>query len=374
MIYLDNAATTHPDPQVISEMAKVLETLPGNPSSLHTLGRAANHYLAECRTTIAKALGTTGTLTFTSGGTESNHWAIHGALHVMRHRGRHIIAAATEHDAIRAPLRALSDIGYEITLLEPEHTGQISVQRLSKALREDTALVSIMLVNNETGAISPIQELAALTHANSPALFHTDAVQGFCKIPFTTESLGVDLLSISAHKLHGPKGIGALWVRNGLKLPPVFHGGGQEGGLRSGTEPLHNIAGFAKAVSLAAARQSETTRYLNALQTHLRDRLHKALPTLHLLPQGAPHIASLSLPGYRSEAIMNLLDKQGFAVSHASACKRGGRSHVLEAMRLPGKIIDGTIRISFAHDTKEQDLDQFITALEMAKTTLFPAL
>jgi len=374
MIYLDNAATTFPDSQVIETVSETLQRYPGNPSSLHKLGREAGRLLASCRETILDSLGGEGKLVFTSGGTESNNWAIAGALHLMRHRGRHIISTAIEHDAVLAPLRTLTDQGYELTLLQPDASGQISLDDLANALREDTVLVSIMQVNNETGAILPITEMAEIVRAQSKALFHTDAVQAFGKIPLHTSNLGVDLLSISAHKLHGPRGIGALWIRDSVKLPPLLQGGGQENGLRSGTEALHNIAGFAKAVSLSVAQLSETTVHLERLQSYLREKLPIALPCVRFLPRGAPHIVSLSLPGAKSEVLMNFLDSQDIYLSHASACKRGGRSHVLSAMKLPPDVIDGTLRVSFSRDTSIADLDALITALTSACNTLFPRL
>jgi len=374
MIYFDNAATTLPLPEVIEEITKTLRDFPGNPSSLHELGRAAAKKLDTCREIVAGALGAEPqSLTFTSGGTESVNWAIHGALHAMRHRGRHIIAGATEHDAVLTPLKALSDRGYEITLLSPNSAGQITPSALADALRDDTALVSIMLVNNETGAIQPIRELADLTHSRSPALFHTDAIQGFCKLKFTAESLGADLISVSAHKLHGPKGVGGLWLRPGLHFPPLIRGGGQERNLRAGTEALHNIAGFAKAVELATANFDETAAQLQVLQTSLRTTLPQRISNTRFLPQGAPHIVSLSLPGTKSEVVMNYLDSQNIAVSHASACKRGERSHVLAAMGLSNEIIDGTIRVSFSRYNTTQEIDFLIQGLTDAKDMLFPA-
>jgi len=373
MIYLDNAATTWPDPEVVRVMTETLNNCSGNPSSLHGPGRAAARVLTVSRETVAKALGV-GIVYFTSGGTESINWAIQGALHVKRHKGRHIIATAVEHDAVLAPLRELANAGYEVTLLAPDKSGQISPDALVNALRPDTALVSVMLVNNETGTIFPVQEMVRLVREHSSALFHTDAVQAFCKIPFTATDLGIDLLSVNAHKLHGPKGVGALWVRNGLTLPPLLKGGGQEAGLRSGTEALHNIAGFAKAVELAAARFEETTAHLNALQACIREALPTAVPKARFLPGGAPHIVSLSLPGAKSEVLMNFLDRQDIAVSHASACKRGGRSHVLSALGLPNDVIDGTLRVSFSRDTAFEDVDCFVRALAEASITLFPSL
>jgi len=374
MIYLDNAATTWPEPQVIAVMKETLEQYSGNPSSLHEQGRAAARVLAAARETVAEALGGHGAVTFTSGGTESVNWAIRGALHARRHTGRHIIAAAIEHDAVLAPLRDLADCGYEVTLLQPDKRGQIPIHKLSNALRADTAFVSVMLVNNETGAILPVREMAELVRENSSALFHTDAVQGFCKIPFTAAELGVDLLSVSAHKLHGPKGTGALWVRAGLKLSPMIQGGGQEAGLRSGTEALHNIAGFAKAVELAQQHFDETTAHWETLQTHMRERLSEAIPQARFLSQNAAHIVSFSLPGFKSEVVMNFLDARGVAVSHASACKRGGRSHVLTAMGLPHNVIDGTLRVSFSRHTHVDEVDQLIAGLRDAVATLFPSL
>ena len=372
MIYLDNAATTLPDPQVVETITETLKRYPGNPSSLHKLGREALRLLCSCRETVLGSLGGDGTLIFTSGGTESNNWAIQGALHLMRHKGKHIISTAIEHDAVLAPLRELGDRGYEITLLQPDALGQISSEALANALREDTALVSIMQVNNETGAILPIREMAKVVLARSNALFHTDAVQAFGKISLCPTELGVDLLSISAHKLHGPRGVGALWIREGVKLPPLLRGGGQESGLRSGTEALHNIAGFAKAAALSMAQLSETRAHLETLQTYLRETLPRSLPQVRFLPQGAPHIVSLSLPGTKSEVLMNFLDSRDIYLSHASACKRGGRSHVLSAMGLPADVIDGTIRVSFSRETRVADLDQLISALQEACTTLFP--
>jgi len=374
MIYLDNAATTLPDPQVVETISETLHLYPGNPSSLHKLGREAARLLSSCRETILQALGGNGSLIFTSGGTESNNWAIYGALHLMRHKGRHIVSTAIEHDAILAPLRELGDRGYEISLLQPDASGQISAEALANVLRADTALVSVMQVNNETGAVLPIREMAEIVHRKSKALFHTDAVQAFGKIPVCPSALDVDLLSVSAHKLHGPCGIGALWIREGIKLPPLLRGGGQEGGLRSGTEALHNIVGFSKAVELSMARLSETSTHLKSLQTYLRETLPLSLPKVRFLPQGAPHIVSLSIPGTKSEVLMNYLDSRDIYLSHASACKRGGRSHVLSAMRLPADVIDGTIRVSFSYETSLGDLDKLISALAEACTMLFPRL
>jgi len=227
-------------------------------------------------------------------------------------------------------------------------------------------------VNNETGAILPIKEMAQIVRKHSPALFHTDAVQAFGKIPLSPQVLGVDLLSVSAHKLHGPRGIGGLWIRDGVKLPPLLRGGGQEHGLRSGTEALHQIAGFAKAVELSVERLPGAVSHMEALQVYLCEILATTLPRVRFLPQGAPHIVSLSIPGAKSEVLMNFLDSRDIYLSHASACKRGGRSHVLTAMGLPADVIDGTLRVSFSHDTGFSDIDQLVKTLTESSNMLFP--
>ena len=370
MIYLDNASTTKPYPDVIKHMQNVLETQFANPSSTHLLGRDAAELLSRARSSILDALGVNGNLYFTSGATEANNWAIQAAVHKKRHQGKHIIATAIEHDSVLAPLKQLESDGYRLTLIHPATL----LSDLKDALCEDTVLVAAMLTNNETGAILPIAEMVQLVRERSQALFFTDAVQAFCKIPFSPAQLGVDFLSVSAHKLHGPRGAGALWTKSDLSISPFLRGGGQENGLRSGTEALHNIAGFAKAVTLGQAHLIEKTTHFNALQAYLRKTLPNTLPEVVFLPQGAPHIVSLSLPNYKSEVLMNFLDSKGVFVSHASACKRGGRSHVLTAMGLAPKIADGTLRISFSYETSIQELDIFIKTLAEAKNTLFPIL
>ena len=370
MIYLDNASTTKPHPEVVKCMQETLDAHFANPSSTHSPGRASAGMLSCARSSILDALGGKGNLFFTSGATEANNWAIQAALHKKRHQGKHIIATAIEHDSVLAPLKQLESEGYRVTLLHPATL----LSALNDALSDDTVLVVAMLTNNETGAILPIAEMVKLVREKSQAFFFTDAVQAFCKIPFSPMELGVDFLSVSAHKLRGPRGVGALWTRPDLTISPFLRGGGQEDGLRSGTEALHNIVGFAKAVELGQAHFAETTAHLNSLQTYLREAFPKSLPEVTFLPQGAPHIVSLSLPNYKSEVLMNFLDSKGIFVSHASACKRGGRSHVLTAMGLAPKIADGTLRISFSDETNTQELDVFISALTEAQKTLFPSL
>jgi len=364
-IYLDNAATTPTAPEVSEAVCDVLSTCWGNPSSLHKPGREAAGLLTSARETVAEALGAPPhELFFTSGGTEANCWAILGTAHRMRRRGKHVITTAIEHDAVLSPFKLLETQGFEVTYLTPGKSDFPTL--LKSALRDDTVLVSAMLVNNETGEILPVREMAKIVHAKGNAVFHTDAVQGFLKIPFTASALGADLVTVSAHKIHGPKGIGGLWIKKGVKPEPMILGGGQESGLRAGTEPLHNIVGFAKAAELAKAQMSESTARLTEFQARVRQTLSTTLPHAEILPMGAPHIMSISLPGYKSQVIMNYLDGKGVYVSNSSACKKGGRSHVLEAMGLPQKIIDGTIRVSFSRYNTLEDVDIFCDTLREA--------
>lgn len=374
MMYLDNASTTKPYPQVIDAIFQNLSTHFANPSSSHTLGRSAATCLEDARKTLLNALGEKGKVYFTSGGTEANNWAIKAALHKNRHLGKHIIATAIEHDSVLALLKQLETQGYELSFLQPDAQGNISLSQLETTLRPDTALVVSMLVNNETGGILPVGDMVKLVRKQSKALFFTDAIQAFCKIPFCPTELGVDFLSVSGHKIHGPRGVAALWVQDKVSITPLLYGGGQESGLRSGTESLHNIVGFTKAVELAKASFAHTSAHLLDLQQYFREHLMVALPTAKLLPQGAPHIVNFSLPGYKSEVLMNFLDAKGIYLSHASACKKGGRSHVLSAMGLAPKIIDGSLRVSFSYETTILELDTLIKALVTAQKTLFQSL
>jgi len=371
-IYLDNAATTPLCPEAIREMTRILSEQYGNPSSIYAPGREALALLDAYRQTVAEALGARPEeITFTSGGTEANNWAIRAAVHKLRRRGKHIVSTAIEHDSVRQTLAEMGQSGFEVTLVGPSKDGAVSVEDVCQAVRPDTVLVSVMLVNNETGVLQPVSEIAgALRASGSEALIHTDAVQAFMEIPFSPKELGIDLLSVSAHKIHGPKGVGALWKTPGLRLSPLLFGGQQEHGRRAGTEALHNIAGFAAAVT--AAEAADAGAHLRRLQAVLRETLKDVLPDASVLPMGAPQIASVSLPGCRSEVLMNDLDAQGIYISRSSACKKGGRSHVLEAMRLPPAVIDGTIRVGFSRMNTEEEVRVFVLRLQETKMRLFP--
>lgn len=375
MIYLDNAATTPVCPEAAEAALHHMTEAFGNPSSTHAPGRAARQALREARSTVATTLGARPEeVFFTAGGTEGDNWAIRCAAHAARRRGRHIISSRTEHDAVLHSLRALEADGYEVTYLAPRADGAVHAEDVLAALREDTVLVSLMLVNNETGAVTDVPAVSrALARAGSQALLHTDAVQGYMKLPFTAKSLGADMITLSGHKIHAPKGVGALYVRRGVKLPPLLVGGGQESGQRSGTENLPGIAAFAAAAA-AAKRDADAPARMDGLRRGIVERLSAELPSLVTIGGGAPHILCLSLPGHRSEVLLNFLDARGICVSKGSACKRGARSHVLEAMGLPAPVIDGAIRVSLSRMTTAEETDAFCDALIEASGTLLKAL
>ena len=373
--YLDHAATTPVPPAVAETMVEVLTGDFGNPSSQYELGRAAARRLEADRAVIAGALGCAPErLFFTSCGTEGDNWAIRAALWQNRRVGKHIVTTAVEHSAVLQTMKELEQQGYEVTYLKPDGKNRIAPEQVAQALRPDTALVSMMLVNNETGTCYPVEEAAALLKGRE-TLLHTDAVQGFLKMPFTARSLGADLITVSGHKLGGPKGVGALYIGPRLPHPrPLLFGGGQERALRSGTEATAQIAGFARAVALRLERLDEETAAMAALRDYAAERL-TAIPTLQLVGQAdAPHILSVSLPGYPSQNIVNDLSGKGICISAGSACHQGRASHVLTAMGLPKKVAAGTIRISFGPGTTREDVDALAEALREHQARRFPML
>lgn len=370
--YLDNAATTKVcDEAAQAALAAMTENY-GNPSSTHTKGREANRLLESARKQVSAALGCTpGELIFTSCGSESDNWAIINGAEAMKRRGKHIISSAVEHDAVRRSLDELESRGFEVTRLAPDEKGGVSLDSVVSALRDDTILVSLMLVNNETGAVTDISSIArAVKKACPAALVHTDAVQGFMKVPFSAKSLGADMISISGHKIHAPKGVGALYIKNGLKLKPFILGGSQENGRRAGTEAMPQIAAFGAACEVARVGMAENIARMQSLRERAVERLSREIPELVLIGGGAPHILSISLPGWRSEVLMNYLEAKEVYVSRSSACKKGGRSHVLEAMGLSSRAIDGAIRVGLSRFTTAEDIDALCSALKEAHDTL----
>ena len=377
MIYLDNAATTRVCPQAAQAALEAMTEQYGNPSSRHPLGREAAKRLKDQRSQVAAALGCAAEeIFFTSCGTEGDNWAIRGAVELGRRKGKHIITTAFEHAAVLEPCKALEREGYEVTWLRPDRTGHISIEDLTAALRPDTVLVSMMLVNNELGTIQPVAEAArAIRAAGSPALLHTDAVQAFLKVPFTPKALGVDLLTISGHKVRAPKGVGALYIRRGLRFPPLMLGGGQEEGMRPGTEATAQTAAFAAACAVGKAEMNSYTIRMKELKEYALDSLLGAIPELKRVGEGeAPHILCLTLPGYKSEVLVRVLGDMGVCVSAGSACHRGRPSHVFAAMGLPKNEMDGAFRVSFSPDNTREDVDGLREALVKARDSLFTTL
>ncbi len=372
-IYLDHAATTPMLPEATQAALYAMTEGFGNPSSLHHLGTQAAKEVALHRATVANALGCApDELYFTSCGTEGDNWAISLSVHLGRHKGRHIITTAIEHSAILQPCKALEAQGYEVTYLHPDRTGHIDLKQLEAALRPDTVLVSVMLVNNETGAIQPVSEIAKLLkRTKSTALLHTDAVQGFLKLPFTVASLGVDLLTVSAHKVGGMKGSGALYIRKGLQAIPFLRGGGQEKNLRSGTEPTAQIAAFAAACRVNFEQLSLHSTYLSDLKRYALQTLQSSVPKLVVVSEGdAPHIFTISLAGYPSQVVVRYLSDQGICLSSGSACHKGKASHVYAAMNLPKSVRDGVLRVSLAPSNTREDIDALALALRSATENL----
>lgn len=371
-VYLDNAATTQVCREAADIAYKVMTECYGNPSSTHTKGREAKAYLDTARAQIAKALGCTpAEVYFTSCGSESDVWAITKGAESLARRGKHIISSAVEHDAVRKTLAELETCGFEVTYLAPEPDGSISVESVKNALRNDTVLVTLMMVNNETGAVTDIAGVAKMLKAEgSKALLHTDAVQGFMKVPFKAKTLGADMISLSGHKIHAPKGIGALYIKTGVKIKPLIRGGAQESGMRAGTEAMPQIAAFGAAAEIAFAGMKDNCEKMSALRKQAIRNITATMPEAMVIGGGAPHILSVSLSGWRSEVLMNYLEAKGIFVSRSSACKKGGRSHVLEAMHLPAAVIDGAIRISFSRFNTPEDVSALCSALLEAHDTL----
>ena len=377
MIYLDHAATT-PVPRAVADtMYTVLTEHFGNPSAQYPMGLEMKKKVELWRRTVAKALGCESRqLFFTSCGTEGDNWAIQAACWQNRRLGHHIVTTAVEHSAMLEGCRWMERQGWEVTYLTPNSEGGISAQQVLDAVRPDTALVSCMLVNNELGTIYPIQEIArGLAAKNPQTLLHTDAVQGFLKIPFSAKTLGADFVTISAHKIGGPKGIGALYIGPRVKNPrPLLPGGGQEGGLRSGTEATAQIAGFAKAVELRAEGLEDKLRHMAEIKAYAQERLSSIPDLVFVGRSDAPHILSVSLVGWPSQNIVNDLGSQGICISAGSACHQGKPSQVVAALHLTKKTAGSVVRLSFGPETTREEIDACVQALQCHHDTRMPML
>ncbi len=362
--YLDNAATTRPFDAVIDEMDRVMREEYGNPSAMHNAGVAAENIIKNSRQIIAKTLGAKpGEIIFTSGGTESNNMLISGLASAAVRRGRHIITSAIEHPAVANPIKRLENEGYEVTVLGVDERGKVDREQLKSALRNDTILVSIMHVNNEIGTIEPVEEIAEIVHGiNKDTVFHVDAIQSYGKLPISPKHMGIDALSVSGHKIHGPKGVGFLYLRNGIRIDPMILGGGQEDGFRSGTENVPAIAGLGVAAEQITKDLSEHHNYLAGLGHIIIEELSDIEGVSFNGPYDTrfalPSIISISVKGVRAEVLLHALEERDVYVSAGSACSTHHKheSATLTAIGLDPKLKESTIRVSLSHTTTEDEV------------------
>lgn len=370
-IYLDNAATTRVYPSVCEKMVEVMSKDYGNPSSLHMKGFTAEQYVKEARKTIASVLKVDEKeIVFTSGGTESNNMAIIGAAMANKRRGKHLITTSIEHASVYNPFIWLEEQGFEVTYLPVDHHGVVSLEALEAALREDTILVSVMAVNNEIGTVQPLDEIGSMIKKKSlEILFHVDAIQGFGKIEIYPSKLRIDLMSVSGHKLHGPKGVGFLYIKNKVKVRPLILGGGQQKDMRSGTENVPGIAGLGEAVGRVFENFAEKQRKLYELRELFVNRLEQMdgiringfshrVSDVNLHQGPAPHVVSVSFENIRAEVLLHALEERGIYVSSGSACSSNhpAISGTLKAIGVEKKYLDATIRFSLCYDTTEEEL------------------
>ena len=377
MIYLDHAATT-PVPRAVADaMYAVLTEQFGNPSAQYPMGQEMHRQVEAWRAVIAKAVGCEPKrLFFTSCGTEGDNWAIRAACWQNRHTGRHIVTTAVEHHAVLNCCQQLEQEGWEVTRILPDRNGDISTEAVLAAVRPDTALVSVMMVNNELGNLYPIADIArGLKAVNDKTLLHTDAVQGFLKVPFSAGTLGADFITLSGHKIGAPKGIGALYIGPRVRNPrPLLAGGGQEQGLRSGTEATAQIAGFAKAVELRQEGLEEKLRHMAEVKAYAVEKL-RAIPDLQIIGDGqAPHVLSVSMAGWPSQNVVTDLGSQGICISAGSACHQGKSSQVVAALKLPRRVAAGVIRLSFGPETTFAEIDACAEALRNHHDRRMPML
>ena len=369
--YLDNSATTQVCEEAANAALRMMRENYGNPSSLHKMGISAEAAVEQARETIADALGVQAkNVFFISGGTEANNTAIFGAAEALKRRGNRVIVSAVEHSSVYESAKRLAQLGFDVQYAPVNADGVVDIDALRGLLNEKTILVSVMAVNNETGSVQPTERIAKLVHALSPeALFHCDAVQAFCKMPLKPKRWGVDLMTVSAHKIHGPKGCGALYIREGARVMPLLYGGEQQHKVRPGTESAPLIAAFGTAVSLADI--SGNMSRIRALNAYAKERLAAIEGVAFNSPDDAlPYIINVSAEGVRSETMLHYLESRGVFVSSSSACAKGKRSYVLEAMGLPDDRIDSSLRISFSKYNTEEDIDALVEGLKSGLETL----
>ena len=370
--YLDNAATTQTFPEVCDIVKRVMMTDFGNPSSKHTKGMEAENYINEAKENIAATLKCQPKeIVFTSGGTESNNMALIGTVMANKRAGKHIITTRIEHASIHEPLAFLEEMGYEVTYLKVDRLGHIDLEELKEAIRDDTVIVSIMFVNNEMGAVEDIKKISEIIKSkNKNTLFHVDAIQAYGKYKIVPKKMGIDLMSVSGHKIHGPKGSGFLFINDKTRIKPIIYGGGQQKGMRSGTENVPAIAGLATAVKLIYNNDFESKiAHLYELKDYFIDELEK-LPDVQVNSKkgtdSAPQIVSASFKGVRSEVLLHSLEDKEIYVSSGSACSsnKPGLSNTLVAIGLDKDLLDSTLRFSFCYETTKEELEYTIETLK----------
>lgn len=375
MIYLDNAATTRTAPEVVEAMLPYFSEYYGNASTVYEFGQKSKEAISKARETIAKAIGAKeNEIYFTGGGSESDNWALKATAEAYKSKGRHIITSKIEHHAILHTCEWLEQNGFEVTYLDVDEFGVVKLEELKKAIRPDTILISIMFANNEIGTIEPVEEIGKIAKEHG-ILFHTDAVQAFGQVPIQVDELNIDMLSASAHKLNGPKGIGFLYIRKGVKIRSFLHGGAQERKRRAGTENVPGIVGFGKAVELALASMEERAARERELRDYLMERVLKEIPFTRVngdRTNRLPNNVNLCFQFVEGESLLIMLDMKGICGSSGSACTSGSLdpSHVLLAIGLPHEIAHGSLRLTLGSDTTREDMDTVVEAIKEIVTQL----
>ena len=368
IFYLDNSATTKPCDEAVEAINIALKETWGNPSSLHSLGMEAEQAVFSCKEVIAKKLSCRADeIYFTGSGTEANNIAILGAAEKGAKRGKRIVTTAIEHPSVTNTVKSLEAKGFEIVYMKPDGFGKISPQEISRCITADTVLVSMMLINNEIGSIQPIAEAAAaIKRAGAPALLHCDAVQGFGKLDIKPAALGIDLMTASGHKIHAPKGIGFLYIKKGVHISPTIFGGGQQNGIRPGTEPVPAIAALSAAVKALPDTKTQLAA-TGELWEYAKDSLLKTgFVEINSPDDALPYVLNVSVPGYRSETLLHFLEAKNIYVSSGSACAKGDFSPTLTAMGLSKARIDSALRISFSRFNTKDDIDRLCEVLSTA--------
>ncbi len=369
-VYLDHSSTTPVEPQVVDAMLPYFNLHFGNPSSIHSFGQEAKVALEDARRQIAKLLkAEAGEVVFTSSGTESNNWALKGAAAFFAGRKKHLITSTAEHHAVLFTCQFIEKTGFDVTYLKVNEFGMVEPQQVADAIREDTFMVSVMHANNEVGTINPIGEIGAVAR-QAGVLFHTDAVQTFGKVPIDVQDLNVDFLTVSGHKIYGPKGVGALYLRQGLQLEKLLHGGKHERDRRAGTENVPAVVGFGKAAEISGTRMQEDFALVGTLRDELQKKLLEQIDGIHVNghpEKRHPAILNASFAGVESDSLLLGLDLKGIAVSNGSACTSGTvePSHVLHAMGLPKSIANSAIRFSLGRKNTSDEIDYTVNALKV---------